>query len=793
MKLLRIFILLTGSFLLLLIPKKVTNACGFYVLPGEYRFWLLQPDLTNQYDLTPFYFASTYLYKSKENGDETYPQQNIREWMQEIRERDKTAGSVQPKDIDTLLNNTTPEAFFEQTGHALSGNSFARFLRQAGNADLYDYLRLSKKVEQIAAEPDPWDEGVVTHAGINRVIDEAKKLYSQSHSPFVKLRTAFQLMRLHAYNGNSREVSKTYDDRIAPVPTRSWIKSAALYLKAIRGDMPGDRLLAEVFDRGDYRRSQCLIRFQSSLTDSLVNTTQDKHQRAVLRAMKVLNYPGRALSMIEAIYAEEPGYTEIPFVLLREINKIEDWLLTNRLTSFPSATGNSGDDRVFTDDWAHDMVINRQADQAYAKKLNRFLLRLVNEKKVMQPWLIRLYASHLAMITGDQITAGVQLEAAAKSKNLPLNVRTQIAINRFLLQLETALQIDVSIENNLVRLLRQPAKQSGIYDAGIMKDQLILYTARKMISKGSRAKGLMLLSKTNRAWADLPIGKYKNVYQEITEIATPADYDSIIAILGHHLKTPFEKFVTEGSFGSPDKYYGWYDEKGLTWNKNRLLDGKASWYIRNNNLQAALQTLQQIPASFWEKEPYKEYTGGNPFFLSVYETGRYYGKRVINYNKRTIIERMLQLQSIAARIPSKKAECHYQLANAWYNMTWYGNNWLMVKPWRSMHELYYNVKRNSFNDFYYGCNRARELYIQAMKETSDKKLAILCCFMAEQCDSRQKDYMLAVYKQSPGTGDRKNPYLRDLKQKGISEDSYLEFVNECALYQDYTRTFDKAL
>ena len=807
MKPLRRSILLTGSLFLLLIPKQLVNACGFMVAPGEYRFWLLQPDLTNELELSPFFFASTYLYRGGENAwTQPYPQRNIEEWGDEVRMPGGHAGrAVGLEDIDQLLNKTAPRVFFAKTDSLARANGFMRYLLRKENSETYHYMQLSKKVEEIAANPDPWDEGPVQKANVSRLIAEAQSLYHTAPSPFIKMRTAFQLMRLYGFNGEAASLCRVYDDRIGPVASNSWIKSAALYLKATRGGVAdADRLLAQVFDRGDYNRSYCLIRLRSVRVDSLASVSKDAHERTVLRAMKVFNYPGRSLPAIQKIYASEPGYREIPFLLLREINKTEDWLLTNRVTGFKPAVYNASYEWVWSDSWDRYNKANRVADEAYAGALNDFLLRLIREKKSAQPALLHLYSAHLSMLLGNYPTAGEQLQAAAAyGPQLPANVRTQIAVNRFLLSLEMQKNLDASSEETLLDLLREPASRSGVYDADIMKDQLILYTARKMIAYGHKARGLLLLSRTRRALGELPISAYKDVYEEIAETAEPADYDSIIAVIGNRNKSDFEKFVTRGRFGSPNHYYDWskdYATDDLYWNRNRLLDGKASWYLRHDNLPAALTALRRIPDSFWRKAPYSDFISGNPFLVDIY---RHETSDGAYPTKGAIVARMLELQAQAARWPSKRAGSHFQLANAWYNMTWFGNSWLMVKPWWSMWEMTrYGeaVKKTAFNDDYYGCGRARELYLLAMRETRDKKLAALCCFMAGQCDHHRQEYAWRVRHSGQrdteplnGFDPLKNPYLSDLRQKGDAESSYREMVKECAVYADYIRTFDRVL
>lgn len=800
MKRFRIFILLTISILLLAAPKHLAKACGFFVFPGEYRFWLLQPDLAQERELTPFYFAATYLYRRDANsGKETYPQRNIEEWLEQVRKEagKKGAGKVRvlQGDIDSLLNHVPPDLFFGQTDSLARVNSFLRYLLLTENRMDYRYIQLSKKVEQLAAHPDPWEEGAVPHANIGRIIDEAQGLYRQAGSEFIKMRTAFQLMRLYGFNGNAVALCQIYDERIAPVASTSWIKSAALYQKALRGERPeADRWFAQVFDRGDYNRSYCLMYLRSAKIDSLIRTTADAHQRVVLQAMKVFNYPGRALADIQKIYAAEPGYREIPFLLLRELNKTEDWLLTGEVTGFKPAVYHASYDWQWSDDVDHYNKANALADRAYAQRLHEFLLRVIKDGKAVQPALLHLFAAHLSMLLGDYAGAGQQLAAADAYPQLPRNVRSQIAVNRFLLRLETRKQLDASLEASLLYLLREPAGRLGIYDADVMKDQLILYTARKMIRWGDKARGLLLLSRTRRALGELPISTYKDVYQEIAETAAPADYEQMIAILDDPHKTPFERFVTKGRFGSPWQYYDWQPSDYLVWDRNRVLDGKASWYLRNNQPEAAAQTLRRIPDSFWRRDPYKEYTGGNPFYLDINKTGHYHGSRPVNYNKRTIVETMVALKALGRNDPSRRAEIHFQLANAWYNMTYWGNNWLMVKPWWSMHELdegYPLVERSAFNDFYYGCDRARELYLLAMRETRDKKLATLCCFMAGICDDHRKDYLSSTGRQTRSVAHG-NPYLGSLRAKGVDDRDYEKLVKECPVYLDYIRTFDRA-
>lgn len=793
MKPLTKYILLSVSVIAIMLPKRTARACASGVWPGEYRFWLLQPDLINKPDLTPFYFASTYLYRQDINAaKESYPQQNIREWYDEIK------GSAAKKDIDTLLNGTDPQYFFDKQPQLAKTNSFIGFLMKPQNRDLFRYLVLSKKVEQIAARPDPWEEDNFPENSITRVIREAEALYAETHSQFIKLRTAFQLMRLYARNAVPEYANRIYDRSIEPVKTKSWVKTAALYEKAINtpGGYERNYLLSKVFHKG-YRRTYCLVKFNTEWLDSTLLFARNNHERNVLKAMKVFNFSGRSLYIIKGIYRSEPAYNELPFLMLREINKVEDWLVTNRVTGFgmPAVYG-----RGYLDNYRYlNIAGNYKKDKAYAKELYNFLLQMISDQKSSQPALLHLCAAHLCLINEDYTGSARHLQQAKAIKGLPRNVQTQIAINTYLLHLENG--FDKATENEFMNIIKTGDKQLGIYDPDIMKNQLVLYTARKMIQKGDRARGLMLLSRTNRALDELPGGGYKKLYQEIDDIAEEKDYDQILQVLHKTKKNSFEQFVTIINFRSPwENHYGEYEKQfslQIRWDDNKLRDCKASWYIRHHRLKDALATLQQIPDSFYAQYPYDTYLGGDAFFLNLNNPHTAAKEDKRSLNKKQLIAEMVKLQQLATKDKLKTAACYYQLANAWYNMTFHGKNWMMVRQWWSCVEPDYDylIENNKqFYDDYYGCMQAKQLYLKAMEATKDKKLAAFCFYMAQQCERNNREYKSAFKNHRLKTGYSKKhewPDYSGARQKGIDMLYYKSLVKECELYDSYIQQYDK--
>ena len=772
----------------LLLPCKVAEACGFWVYPGEYRFWLLQPDIVNEPDLTPFYFASSYLYKGDQYaGKQPYLEQNINEWYK------KADHKASKKDIDSLLNATSPQAFVDEQKDLAKKNSFMHYLLHPKQKELYEYIQLSKKVEQITANPDPWDEQNYPKRPITGVIDDLKKLRSATNDSFVKLRTAFQLVRLFNLNAQSKEAEKIYDAWIAPVKTESWIKTAALYQIALNyGGPHGNYLRSKVFDMGGYNRTMCLVRFDSKSADEAIKLTKSQHEKNVIRAMKIFNYPGRSLDEIKQIYASEPRYKELPFLLLREINKVEDWLLTNKVTDFPTPAV-YGNDYWDNYEYIDNAAVNYRNDKAYSKELSDFLHIMIANSSEKQKALLHLYAAHIDMLNKEYVSSSGHLTEAGQQKNLLQNVKTQIAINRYLLHLENG--FDKNAEAEFMAIIKTPDQRLGIYDAGIMKNQLILYTARKMINKEDKARGLLLLSKTNRAFGDLPISNYKTVYQEIEERANEEDFHIMLKIFDKKNKTSFEQFVCEKKIHSPMEIYEWYEDDSTTlkWNRDKLLDCLASWYLRQHRLNDAFSILKKLPDTLWNQYPYNYYIGGNPFYLNFYRSHPVTKEDKRSLNKKQVIEEMIHLEALAKKDKNKTAECYYQLANAWYNMSYYGKNWLMVRQWWSVNEPYpwsSPPKKTSFYDDYYGCLQAKQYYDQAIRFTNDKQLAALCFFMSGNCNANYQHYMRMVKGEEDAAYDYSPDYALATK-KGIDRKYYKQIVEECETYQSFIRQYNK--
>jgi hypothetical protein len=208
--------------------------------------------------------------------------------------------------------------------------------------------------------------------------------------------------------------------------------------------------------------------------------------------------------------------------------------------------------------------------------------------------------------------------------------------------------------------------------------------------------------------------------------------------------------------------------------------------------------MNQLPRGFYQQEPYSDYINGDPFLVNIYNPHNTDSDKK-RLNKKQVVEQMIRLEQVAMNDPRKRAECYFQLANAWYNMTYHGKNWLMVKQWWSAREISgYNpaFRRTNFNDEYYGCQYAKSLYLKALHSTKDKKLAALSYFMVEQCNRHNRFYQSMLRNRRQywwDYSDQVKPDYGKAKSKGVDIGYYKSLVNECELYQSFIRQYNRNL
>jgi hypothetical protein len=152
---------------------------------------------------------------------------------------------------------------------------------------------------------------------------------------------------------------------------------------------------------------------------------------------------------------------------------------------------------------------------------------------------------------------------------------------------------------------------------------------------------------------------------------------------------------------------------------------------------------------------------------------------------------MAELQK---KVEKKDAKALFDYATGLYNISWYGNSWLMgMDNWSSADlDLYNYYKKGednlsmffpddtSFVEEYFTARIAKDYYLQAMDAFKDKEMKARCCFLAAKCQQKE----LNLYDSTAAIYDRCF-ILEQFRAKFFGTSYYDKVTKECSLFDKY--------
>lgn len=757
------------------------NSCGWDLSSESYRFWLLQPELAAARPLHAFYFTTDNL-----NGPD-YDEITQLPYTANLREWHAVIGNDVPDDaITEVLYGMDLDAFEQQQDSLFRSNAFLARLKQL-KSGWPEYIAYAKRCEKLVNSDDPW--GFIAHDGngIRKAWGAGVKQLKRAKHPQLRARLAFQLVRLAHYAHDPErpdlDVRPIYEKYIAPLRGSSWMEpTAAFYLANMLPQPQRDLAFADCFDRATDKQFRMVQLFDNQGMESYRLLASTDKQRATLLVIRDLQHPGRALEDLERIVGYDPGNAHLPFLLTREVNKLEDWLLTAELTDYGAAINqwNEREEGVSPED-----VMRTDLD--YLRKVQAFIRRVRPQATPQDQALLTLLDGHLSYVAGEHDACRKTLATLETDANATPLMRAQAHMDRILCGIMATEQLTDATRADVLALVQLVNESPDLApERSTILGQLHLYLGKKLLARGQKVEGLFLLARTDRAFGNmLPSYWSKNARHIAFEQATPEVYDRLIALLEKPDKTAFERYLT----ASDERPEGWmrtdeyFRSTGLT--RDQLLDYKAMWYLRENRLEEAAATYRNVHPDYWNDYRHDIFKDDDPFVVNIEDPHNYHKTDSARYTRLSIVERMVALKKEAARDPKKRALNNYLLANAYYSMSWHGKYWGLSRIAWSIHDMsdwYEPQYTTPGDDDYFGLVRAKEHYLAAMEAAKDPVLKALACMMAEQCE-----YTWGEYQRFDDTTGPEPPYLDQLTD-AKSQEAYLDII-ECRHYADFVRRY----
>jgi hypothetical protein len=225
-------------------------------------------------------------------------------------------------------------------------------------------------------------------------------------------------------------------------------------------------------------------------------------------------------------------------------------------------------------------------------------------------------------------------------------------------------------------------------------------------------------------------------------------------------------------------------------------------HLRNYTFKESIKWLRKVPAKFYATENYTIYLAANPFADHLTDIHEKTAQDTVSYTKLQFAKRMADLEEQVAKESNeeKKAALHYELAKGFYNITYWGNSWMMVQYGWSSTDLSpwypgYNYKEKVKKD-YYSAYRSRQHYENALNFSSNKEFQAKCLFMIARCDQKRLGPIPPVYSNDKipydtrmktwfKTVDQQNGVFSRLKKEYGTTDFYREAYNTCSYLQDF--------
>ncbi len=777
-----LFFILSTAFL---IPQQLYT-CGSYPMAEEFRYTMFQANTANLEQYRPFYFTTNFLNEGTPALIEMGINQNLEEWSTYFN------GQVKIEEIQNFLYDykfspldTRSANIDEVKNKDIYKYELVKFLVTKKDKATLDYILYAKEVEDVLKIGGAWTDDELAAEILQKLINHGKTIYPNVN-PTLKVRYAYQMVVLARYLESYEQAVKLYNEYIDPLQSKSIVRYWGMMHKAtslhhIGKEAEADYNFAIGFKNAPNKRHRAYLGFEGKNIEASLQFAKNKEERAAIWLMKGIKSPGKALDAISKMYALAPDMPELNLLLTREINKIEDWILTPAYKGFQSASSYS-----FYFEEAEEQ--NKNNDEKYLEQILSFVEKSILNNNVSNIAFWNLAAGYLSFMDDNYLQSNSYLQQAEITNSGNKAIQNQIHLTRIMAFTNDYGGISEEAETQLFESIKwlqkeYPVKkkdENNYYHINTTFGKVMHALAARYEKNTDFPKAAMYLSQIPylmRAPTKEFIGEiYGDYFFYLNEFANIEDLQKLLKIIDKKDKSPYEQFLSQR----------------IATDKNKILDLLGTMHLRQDKLKKSLATFQQIPNEYWKSGPfrYDTYLDANPFYADFYSGHIPTVGDTIRYTKPEFVAEMLRLKAIAKEGGLDESTCNLLIANGYYNMTFYGNSWMMVRYWATDSWRYsVNSKEGSYDDIdhFYGCTRAKEFYVKAAETASKCSFAALCYRMAGKCDYRQELFERTIDSEKTWATEypqfKDNPYYKLLKSN--FGEYYDRLIDDCTSFNDF--------
>ena len=746
-----LFILFFG-----LLPQLIGTDCGPGYAPF-YGYSFINPQITEfDTDLAPFFLNFTKIHEEFfKSQQEIYQLDNITEWrerycnkatVEDIRYIIYKASRFQLEDLLRAID--APEGTSTNVGPLIANNSWGRYMLRNSCRETVEYLIYAKRCEpHVTAPAESWRQTERNIPAMQRLIDEAYEAFLRTESDYIKLRYAFQAIRLAHY---ARDYHQTLDlveyylPKIDNDPSilEYWIMGhKAGALQALGDYAESAYLYSRIFEKCPGKRESAFRSFRINTDEEWEQCLlfcKNDHERANLYVLRANSNNARLVEEMRNIYHYDPQHHALDMLLVKELQQLEKDLLATGIN--PQANINAQQHGI-PRNYAGERVVDLQS----------LVREWLAEGKLSEPGLWKLAEGYLEVLAGNFYFAEKTLrDAEAYVDAKPL--KEQLAVFRLVLRILSLDHVGEEEERELANLGRSYKFYEDYPDfPKLINDKLrLLYK-----EQGSGAKAYLM----EYSLAQLKTNPDVEIIDELLRLCRKED------------RTRFEKALVEFEDG--------------TTIENELLNTKSAYLVGQGYLETALNVMKEIPELEWDN-----FGQFNPFVRRFKDcVNCLLPDTVTTFNRVELIQRMLDMEfeARAATNADQAASLYFDLGEAFYNMTYFGQAWNAADLFRSgtsAYRAFYNKGANDFphpglplgNHENFNCDRALRYFDLARRTAQSEEIQVAAAYMAAKCE--RNDYYV---KHERRTYD----YFGMIETDYKDTEFYKRIVRECRDFQAY--------
>lgn len=771
MKRLLVFILLLASSWIYEL-----NACGFYPWGEEVRFCYLKPKYFNfdegynYFNYTSdWYDYSTYKY-NEDNGDDDagikYYDPNVVLW-------------------DHYCNNKVAKEDIRQAIYKLeigdinklSKNSMLRYLYAKNNYDTINYILFAKKCEQYTwNNTDPWEKNENKDLGsVSTLLKEAGVQALKIKDDQLRKRYLFLKTRLSFYYGKDNEITDIYNKYFRDTTDKDLIYYWVMfyYTQTLRNPAEQNCFAAQVFANAPDRRFVVRSNYDRSIPiEETLQFAKSKEEVANIWLLHGIRITGKGIEYLVNMHKNDPSSKGLEFMLVREINKLEDWILTPQYSLFEPSTRSD----YWENNNAQRILERVKNDRKYAGEVLAFI-NTVNFSKTSNPAFWRMAQVYVAFLAQENKQAAASLKLFEKEINVsnPLYEASQLIKGLVLVANQKQGKAIIPDEVKPI-ILKQ-------YEKGNLK--YLFGLGRELEEKGNMTLASMLFSKCdystnpNVNWGDYVNWKAKN---NVASIYTDYYWNYLTYIDACYSIPQMKVIINDVNTGGRKGFEDWLFSDAAK-NIHELYRIVGTKYLRENKLKQARDVFVFINKKddfIFDENPFYKLKG-TPEFIDSYNKN-------LKVNRVYIMDNLIKVLAKAENPLEKNRDYYYFLAaNCYYNMSFYGNAWNIRRRFMSSSQ---NETGFEDDDEFFKCKLATKYYTLAYKNAKNDKFRALCIRMMTECEEHnQRSEYDANWRFSIRYGYEINKINKyDILLKKLYDKDYEVLTSSCTAFSDYFKS-----